>query len=434
MKLTKENIFRILAILTVGKFLLPVVFENLPFPLNSTTFYFLVWIGLIIIYFNRILISTRFTYIYFFAIWYFIFIGTGVFNVEISDLLLGTRTIDYKWIRSEIQTLFFSVLILQYFISSKDFKGLFLILKITLLFVLITLITTLMGLSIYPYASREMAGGLAVRGEFELQELYLKIGIAQYGFLYGLSFVIPALIFFLKSNVIKRKTKILLFIFTVLSIYTIQKSQHTTAMLFALIGAFFAIWTPAKIKTVLLRMLILLPFLILIQKDSIADMFLFLSNNIELETLQIRLYDMSITARAGLGWGTHVDHRYNRIPILLANFLSSPLTGSGETLGHNWWLDRLSMFGLLGTIPWVLVIWHQAKLNMRLLTESNQVAYLLSMLLFIIMGFMKNMMQSQMVFFVFFIIPAMIIIKDKLIHNNITKPRIKSMKHKYLQN
>ena len=389
----------------MGNFFLPIVFENIFPPLSMMTFYLLAWISSLLVFYPKIFISKSLAYIYVFAILYFSLFYSGIFDVDLS------------WIRRELQSLFFAIIILQYFLHSRDFKGLKIILIISFVFIITTIITTLIGLQEFPDASRGLAGGLAAREEYELIDFYRSIGIAGYDFFYGLAFAIPVLVAYFKMNTLNVLNKYFFAILISLSIYGILRAQFTTAFIFALIGIILAFWTKEKVKPAVLRLILFLLLIMIIPEELIADGILSLSKVIEEGTLQNRLVDLSISVREGIGeQGTHIDRRYDRIPVLLDNFLSSPIIGGGESLGHNWWFDRLSMFGLIGIIPWILIIWKQIDFNLKILKEDSAIYYLITMFLFIGMGFIKNMGQTRVMIFMFFIIPSLLIIKDHMKH------------------
>ncbi|HBN26922.1 MAG TPA: hypothetical protein DD405_05595 [Desulfobacteraceae bacterium] len=382
---------------------MPIVFENFSPPLDQKYFYFLGWVTALLFFHPKTFIFKRILYLYLFAIWYFILIYFGLYNVELN------------WIRHEIEALFFAIIMLQYFLSSKDIKWLQILLAISFCFIIITIITTLIGLQSHPLASRQLAGGLAVKGEYALISYYRSIGIAGYDFFYGLAFTVPVLVAFLKMKKINNNLKVVLFFVIVLAMYGILKAQFTTAFLFAVIGAGIAFWTDEKVKPAFFRLIAVLIVVIFFPKDFVTGTINSFAGILDEGLIQNRLIDLSITLSQGIGEGrTHIDYRYDRIPILMDSFFHRPVLGGGVSLGHNWWLDRLSLFGLTGVVPWILLLWFQIKYNLTLFHENNRIYYLITMILYVVMGFIKNMGQQQTMIFLFFIIPGLLIIKDTL--------------------
>lgn len=414
MKPISIRFYRVLGVLTMGSFFLPIVFENIFFPLSSTLFYLFAWIASLLFFYPKLFLSKSFLPVYFFIIIYFFLFQTETFLI---DSLPNEHTA-FHWIRREVESLFFALLMLQYFLISRDYKGLRVLLIITLTMILITISTTLIGLYTYPLATRELGGTLAARGEFELIDYYREIGIASYGFFYGLSFIIPVLVSFIKVESFKRNMKILFYSLIAVFLFSIMSGQFTTAFLFALIGTVIALWTKERTKPAVIRLLFFVLLAVLIPSGFVADAVLSLSNVAGEGVLQGRLVELSTSIRGGVGAGeTHIDKRYDRIPFLLDSFFSSPIVGGGESLEHNWWLDRLSLFGLAGVVPWAWIIVNQVKRNMKVFSNNDKVYYLITMILFIAMGFIKNMGQSQVMIFVFFIVPALLFLKKELYYS-----------------
>ncbi len=399
--------YRVFGVLTMGNFLLPIVFENIFFPISSTLFYLFGWITSLLVFYPRIFLLRSFFPIYFFIGIYFLFFKFVVFDTE---ALRHDYTI-FEWLRRELQPIVFALLIFNCFLFSKDFKGLRIILLFSLFFIIITIITTIAGLQQYPLAAREMGGALQARGDSGLIDYYRSIGISGYGFFYGLAFAVPVFVSFLKLEGIENKKKVGFLFITLLAIVGILVGQFTTALLFAIMGGALAFWTKERIKPAITRLIVFLVIIIIFPRELLAGSILYIAELVGEGTLQNRLTDLSTTVSAGFGVeGTHVDLRYARIPFLIDSFFSSPFIGGGVSLGHNWWLDRLSMFGLAGVIPWIIIIRSQIIRNLKMIHGRYSVYYLLTMILFIGMGVMKNMVASGIWLFVFFIIPALLIL------------------------
>ena len=399
------SFFRFFSILTMAQFFLPIVFENLFFPLDRKYFYFLGWVTALLFFHPRIFKMQRLFPIYFFAAWYFILIYFEIFEV------------DFSWIQGELESLFFAVIMLQYFLI-RDVKWLKPLMVIVFGFIVVTIFTTIVGLQSYPDAARDLGGGLAARGDFALIEFYRSIGIAGYDFFYGLAFVLPALLALVKLKTNKTNLRIVrigLFLTIVLIVLSILKAQFTTAFLFAVTGSVMAFWTDEKIRPTLLKLTALLLVVVFFPKDLIGDLIYSFSRMLDEGIIQRRLTDLSATLIYGLGEKkNHIDSRFARIPFLLDNFFRSPLVGKGISLGHNWLMDRLSMFGLAGVLPWGLLLWFLTKYNLKLFFERTRIYYLIVIILWITMGLIKNMGHQLTMIFLFFIIPSLLIVKDQL--------------------
>ncbi len=396
--------FQVLAGLALGSFLLPVLFANLPFPLSSAVLYQLAWVTALLLFRPGVFLHFRILPVYLFALVYLAFIYLGLFQA------------DFSWLDRELRLLLLSSLILQYFVSSGDFRGLARVLKFSLICATITLFTSLLGLAKYPLAARQLGGELAKYGYHDTIAYYQSRGIAGYDFFYGLVFILPLLALLVKGKDLSGKTRIALAAFSGLALLGIFRSQLTTALLFALAGLAAALLTRkgGRLVMVLLLLGLLLP--VLVPDDTSADLLARGAGLLDESLLRDRLLALSETLRYGVGeGGTNIDGRAARIPHLLGNFRSNPLFGSGETLGHNFWFDRLSLFGLAGLLPWLLVLATQFKYNLRLFARGDRPYYWLVILLFLGMGLLKNMGQPLVTLSFFFLAPAMLLVRARIL-------------------
>lgn len=394
----KLNIFRILAILIIGEMFLLIVFENLPSILSSFLFYALCWFGALALLQPRVLLSKSSLYIYFWAFLYALFMFMGIYDI------------DYRFFLSEILYVFLAISIYTYFISVGDYKGLARVILFTLIFIVITNITSIIGLDKFPMAARDLGGILAIEGQFSLIELYRKMGIASYGFFTGLSFTTLVIVYQIKNN--KGKIRFLFIILLALIFWGLIKAQITAPLLLGTIGIIIGFGVTKEFKYSIIIVFFILLIFVLIPKSYISDIIVASANLFGGTTLHNHLIDISNAIDEGIMMGdTHVSYRANRIPFLLEEFSKSPIIGGGESTGHVFWLDRLSMFGLIGIIPWILILISQIKLNLKILSNDYKFYYLVSMLLFVSLGFMKNMDGREMMIIVFFLIPGIYYLK-----------------------
>lgn len=388
----------------MGQLLLPIVFYNAPWPFHLRNLYLIMWVLSLIFIYPKVLVSKALISVYLFAVYYIILIYAGVFQINSEWNLLG-----------EISPLFYSLLLFNYFIISKDYNGLKLLLLISMVFIFITLTTSLIGLYQHPSASRDLAGTLLVRGDATLVAKYRSMGIATYDFFYGLAFAFPVFVAFLKSHTINNKIKLRLLSFMLFAFIGLVQAQFVTAFLFAIIGTGLSFLNINKIKPLVFSLIVLFGMIVLMPTNFLSDVLLYISQIFSEGYIQDRLIELSFIVGDGFeAYETHIGRRADRIPYQLSQFYTSPFLGGGESLEHNYWLDRLAMFGLLGILPWVLVIAHQIKSNLMRISPNEHSYYIIIMLLFIAMGFIKNMGQTLVQVFIFFIIPALLIIKGEM--------------------
>ena len=406
-----KNIFRIFILFILGFLFLPIVSKNLFWPFMSSWFYLYGWITLLLIFHPKILISKPVLFIYFFVTLYLLLMSYGIYNI------------DFDWIFSSLKYLFISITILQYFYISKDYKGLIIVMRFTLVFIVITTITSFIGMQRFPNAARELAGILQLHNETYLITIYERLGIASYDFFYGLAFSLPVFISYWKLKPIKIKMKIFIFSLITLSFIGLIKSQFTTPLLFSIIASLFAFWTPKSNPNTLFRY-ILGVSLLFIAYGFLIDFIFYLSSLIPGNILSDRFYDVADFLRHGLGGKSKaLDVRWARVPIQIENFLTSPIFGGYETTGHVFWIDTLAQFGLLGLLPWVLLLNDQIRRNLKYIHKTDRIYYIIPIVMFIAVGFIRNLGGARMTMFIFFIIPSLVLIKNQLFKTRIPNKR-----------
>lgn len=405
------GLFRAVAILTMANIFLMIVFNNLPFPLSSVVLYTILFSLITLLFYPQLLVTKGMILVYLFVIIYLIGIPL-VWN----DRQVGWGDpINYRWIVQEMVPVYTSILIFTYFIYVRDFKGLALVVFYTFLFILITSITSIIGLSRFPMAARDSGGTLMEQGMYNLLVYYRKIGIATFGFFTGISLVIPVVIYSLK----KFHFGIIKGIFYIGSltiiVYGILMARYTNAILFTVVLFSISIIHLKNLKRLTLIGLFALILVILVPSSQIAGLFYFASKQFKGTLTEERLFDAGLTIEFKdidrLHGKEHAARKLGRIPELIDSFIGNPLIGGGENYSHNFWLDRLSLFGLIGFLPWLLIVMYQIRNNLKIFNQDYKPYYILAMFSFIALGFINNMGGSQFFTIVFFLIPGTYFLK-----------------------
>ena len=388
--------------------ILLILFERLPFPLNTFFFYFIIFIVSLLLIKPAVFLEKTNKYVFFFGFFFVFWDVVGIYHLY-DDFY------NYSWLfNKELLPIFVSTLLFAYFLINKNIFDLIIVTRFVLVFILITAFTSIVGLMVFPDAAREMTGMLAANEEFGLIEFYKKIGIAGYDFYYGLAFAMPIFVLLIKIHWHHNIERYTLIFFVIVILYVIIKAQMTTALLFSVIGILFSI---AKIKNKRTTIIIILAFLglaMFVPNQFYADNIRSVTSYIPGEILQTRLLDLSETLEKNdkdiENMDTHVSRRSERIPFLLNQFYHSPITGGGESTSHVFWLDRLSLFGMLGWLPWILLLASIIKTVIKNINKEFIYYYVLTIILFIGIGFMKNSGGKLLYLSVFFIVPSILLI------------------------
>lgn len=390
--MTKKDIFVLATIPMLGYIFLPVLFQNIPLPG--------VWFGSLLIYIGGLLLakpiiflSREFFAIYSLSIIYFLLVPNTV-NIEEQD-----------WLLRRVVPLFVGVSLYTYFFRyAYDPKGLRFLFWLVFIFITITSLTTLNGLSMHPEASRELASSAG--GDTELANYYQRLGIAGYGFITALAYWVPIVVLCLKNE--SHNFKKIIWLGTILLLlYTVIQAQYTTQLMLFLIALVLSLMGFQKLIKYRLLLVFIGIGVIAIPSTVYASMVEYLASLLDSELLTSRLNDFasSITGDDFFGDETHFSQRASRVPFLITQFLNSPLIGGGQSTGHVFWLDHLSLYGIVGAIPWLFLL-VSIYSRIKKLVFKNFHYFQIAFLVFILLGFFKNSGNREQYILLFFALPT----------------------------
>jgi len=397
----------ILSVLLAGQMILLIVFQNLFFPLNTYYFYFFGFSFLVIIYKPWVYFNKMFM-----PVWFFFALYWLLFNLYVYESNIATYNV--RWLYyNELSPLFVAILFYVLWIRDNALKELKYIIRVTLIFVFITSITSIIGLNKFPDAARLMAGRLGVLGDYETLDMFNSLGIGGYDFFYGMAFAFPVIMFLLRKHWSNARIRYAILVFIAIVFYAIIKSQHTTAILYSVINIVFGAIGFKRLRTTFIAWFILVSVVLFVPNQFYADTLKSIAESLKGETLSDRIYDLGVLIELAEEEtleesDTHFGRRAERIPFLIDQFSQSPIIGGGESTGHVFWLDRLSLFGLIGLIPWVVILVVFFRKSTSIIKSEMLMYFLLSLFSFITVGFMKNSGGKLVYYFNFFIVPAIL--------------------------
>jgi len=410
--LKTKILFRLLAILTMGVVFLPIVFANLPSPLNRPYTYMVSSCLLIFVFHTKVFFNKNLLPLYLFILVYSISIPLFWSNVTIG----AGDYLNISWLLKEIGWTFLAILLSTYFINVKDYYGFGLVSLVALTFIIITSITSIVGFSVFPYATRQMANGEAINAGMKV--VFRKMGFGSYGFFSGLAFLFPVLSYYLKRSELNLKIKLLFFIFISLSFYAIFKASLTTSMLTALMFFILALTTRGyKIKNPIIITFIGFFLVFIVFKHQVANQLFNLADTFEGTDYGFKLCELGKAIETGdlspkSGQNYIAKERMSRSYFSIMSFFENPIIGGGKSMGHAHWLDRLGLFGLIGFLPWVLIFRSQIKQNVKIFSDNYKLFYYLSFVSFIVFGLIKGGLESvEISVSIFFLAPGVYFLK-----------------------
>lgn len=269
----------------------------------------------------------------------------------------------------------------------------------------ITSVTTIIGLMIYPNASRELATGSEL---FDTTK-YKILNIGGYEHIYALVVLLPILIWFIKrTNKVWRTVNIVALL---INLYCIYRSQYTIAILIA--GTILILTAVKKYKKTIIVAMVLLGTLFLFNTrgvmEGLSDGFKYVSEHIGIEYVGDRLLQVSQLLE---GVSIHTETTTDRIDHYqhcLDKFSESPVIGNnmGEfsvsnISGHTMILDTMSGMGILGLLLVGIIFVISYKIVVRANGEKTSSTVLLTWLAFVAVSILNpsSFMTIYMILFV----------------------------------
>ena len=217
--------------------------------------------------------------------------------------------------------------------------------------VAITIVTTIVGLQIYPNAARYLATVSDANEEDNIT--YNLMNIGGYEFVYIINFLYPALIYGVKK---KKIPLFIVIIYGIADFFLIVNSSYTIALLLFIASTVF-IFFKRDLKVIEIFLILILTIIFaLIFFPLLSDLLLALAKVIDNKDISERLVAMA-GGREGLD--NLDDNRVELYMISLDSIINSPIFGgmfTGTRIGgHSFIIDFVAQYGLLGLLALVFI-------------------------------------------------------------------------------
>jgi len=320
---------------------------------------------------------------------------------------------------AEIEQLFnyarigFSLLFFNYYLETDDMKSVRRLSVFSIACILFTSITTLRGLALDPLAARVLA-----TGRVEWMYPVMGMAIGSYGFIYGLVFVVVAILGLIKAG-LPVKRKIIFTSLVALFIYTIFSAAFMLALLILVTSVSLLLLNIKKNSHLLIAALVILMLLFALS-PVVSSVLNYLGDTIEHQALSMRFHELAIMSRDFSVDGTlNAEGRRGLVMLSIRTFLSNPILGVGGFYGfgasqhgiggHAAFLDELAKYGIIGAGLLFVALYSNARFIYRRLKNSKQkMAYYCSMTAFFILGLINTLLFVPIVFMAYFVVPGVI--------------------------
>jgi len=307
----------------------------------------------------------------------------------------------------------FSLLFFNYYLETDDMKSVKRLTVFAIACIVFSSITTLRGLALDPMAAR-----LLSTGKEELMQGLTGMVIGSFGFIYGLVFVVVAILGLIKAG-LPAKRRIIFTALVALFIYTIFAAAFMWALLILVVSVTLMLLNIKKTLHLLAAALVILMLLFALS-PVVSSVLNFLGDIVEHEVLSVRLHELAIMSRDfSVNETVSVEGRLGLMALSIRAFLSNPILGVGGVYGlgggydvigrHAAFLDELAKYGILGAGFLFVALYSNARFVYRRLKNSKQkTAYFCSMAAFFILGVVNVLFTIPLVFMAYFVVPGII--------------------------
>ena len=255
---------------------------------------------------------------------------------------------------------------------------------------------------------------VAFNGEStEVFQPYFKMGLSNYYLPHAIPPLILPVCLGIRNKDFKGKISIYLWIILFLMLLLSFLSGATTSLILSVIAVIMGFILRKGTLKDNLPLFVFLPVLLaVVLNKTILVQFLFLLENIFRDTYfhgKIILFQDALLY--GDVTGGDAGERMELYDSSLNVFENNLLFGSNsKTLGHSSIFERLAHLGILGFLPFILVIFQQASLVMKHLERNGKSHYIVGLVLALAMITIKNMIYWEIMVVMFTLLPLSIII------------------------
>jgi len=424
MNLTQKSLFRFLSIMVMVSTFLPVVFVNLPPVVKSHHIWTTLWLLSILflkmdIFTNKLLAS---------FVGYMIMMFTLIFTLwDYIDVWNKTQ------ISMELYELIVAFTVITYYRTERDYEGLAKLVKISFICIVITSILSIVTSIINPTYARDIIGvdTSYISSENEYILSFQKYGGGGYSLFSAIIGLFPILFYLHKNNIRNNMNKKLLVIIGLIFVTCLISVQIFANILVAVFTILICFMGTKNINKSIFLSLVFVSIILFIPTSSYVDFLTYLSRIFPVRSeLSNKFQDMAMYMTFG-DINTGAGGRAARFPLLLESFLSNPLTGGENWNGHMYWMNKLAVYGLLGTLPFISILYMDMKKNIKMFNKEFIFYYLVSIISIIVLGLLKALDGRDLWYVYIVIIPGMYYYNIMLSNKNIKDRTKTSANDKY---
>lgn len=393
--------------------LFPLLFNNLPPIIRSHHIWTILWFASVLTLSPRILFKKPMNLVWFYGI--FLVVSLLAFNKRMDDW-------NKKLLIDEFYQIAVAISVISYFNYTKEYKSLAIIIKWSLIFSFITVIMSFVSATIDPMYARNIVGATSIGTEEdrELVMSFKKYGGGGYSSAIAFIGLISLLLYYYKNRYLLpiNRTYILLFIIS-LYIALISMQIFTNLLLSLIVLLFSVVSTERRKNAILLTSLVAIIFFLMpnyIYVDGLRVAANLFKDHSE---LNYKFNDLArfIETGASVDQSTGAGGRVERYPMLWNSFIHSPIMGCyylndsggygyGSEGGHLYWMNKITVTGLVGLLIFGLMVYNVVKTQLKYVKTDYRYYYLLAVIFMLGYGIFKSVAGREMWYTLFILLPG----------------------------
>lgn len=392
---------------------LPLLFNNLP-PIIRSHHLWTILFGLsILLFYPRVLKTPIMIPIILYGL--ILIIGLNVIWSNVDDWNINL-------LFNELYQISIGASVISYFLITKDYYGLAKITRMTLIFISVTAVMSIIISLINPSYARDLIGIEAFKSAASRKDIlsYKKYGGGGYGSAIVFMGLIPILIYYYKNKLLINLKSTYVLIFIIILFLALIRMQIFANILIAIIFSLFALGGLKKLnKSLLITFIFLFIFLIIPIKFYIFVLYYFSQFFPITSNIYYKLTDMAFFLGSGaVDLNTGIGERFERYPLLLLSFTESPILGhyfilNKTSIGyyglgaHLYWMNKLTIIGIVGFLIFFRIIYKFTRTISKKFSDQFVFYFWLAVISILVLGLLKAISGREVWYFLFIILPGM---------------------------
>ena len=401
MEKSNKTYFYFVSYMVIISAFLPVVFNNLPPVVRSHHIWAFFWLFSVFVLKAKILLNR--------VIHYLMLVGF-IISISLLDFFWADIKDDMKFmVLREFYEIMVAISIFVYYRMENDHIGMARLARVALYCIIVTAILSIVTSIINPFFARDIVGIADLSNQDKANVLqYERYGGGGYGFYSGLVCLFPILIYFYKYNSQSYWGKKTLFFIIVLFFVTLVRVQFFANILVAALFILLSMMASKRIIRSLVIVMVMFTILYFIPLEYYINFLQYLSSFFNKNSdVSMKFNDLALFLSTGGEVGDYSEAaiRAQRFPLLMNSFLSNPLFGGTYHNHHMFWMNKLAMFGIIGTIPFIVFLIAYIRTSIKQFNRLYTYYFLLAIFSIVTLGFTKALFGRELWYTYFVVLP-----------------------------